>query len=66
MNLQDLEYFKVIAGTKNSTIDSNILSVIQPALSKAISRLEEELEVLLLKPELKRGKYEAKSCYIKE
>lgn len=66
MNLQDLEYFKVIAGTKNSTIDSNILSVTQPALSKAISRLEEELEVLLLKPELKRGKYEANSCYIKE
>ena len=47
MNLQHLEYFKVIAETKNFTTASNILSVTQPALSKAISKLEEELEVSL-------------------
>lgn len=47
MNLQQLEYFKVIAETKNFTIASNILSVSQPALSKAISKLEEELDVEL-------------------
>lgn len=47
MNLQQLEYFKVIAETKNFTTASNILSVTQPALSKAISKLEEELEVEL-------------------
>ena len=41
MNLQHLEYFKVIAETKNFTTASNILSVTQPALSKAISKLEE-------------------------
>lgn len=47
MNLQQLEYFKVIAETKSFTTASNILSVTQPALSKAISKLEEELNVPL-------------------
>lgn len=51
MNLQHLEYFKVIAETKNFTTASNILSVTQPALSKAISKLEEELEVSLFERE---------------
>ncbi|MDU1052965.1 LysR family transcriptional regulator [Clostridium baratii] len=51
MNLQQLEYFKVIAETKNFTTASNILSVTQPALSKAISKLEEELEVSLFERE---------------
>lgn len=51
MNLQQLEYFKVIAETKNFTIASNILSVTQPALSKAISKLEEELDVSLFERE---------------
>ena len=45
MNLQQLEYFKIIAETKNFTTASEILSVTQPALSKAISKLEEELEI---------------------
>lgn len=51
MNLQQLEYFKVIAETKNFTTASNILSVTQPALSKAISKLEEDLEVELFERE---------------
>lgn len=51
MNLQQLEYFKVIAETKNFTIASNILLVTQPALSKAISKLEEELNVPLFERE---------------
>ncbi|MBT9831472.1 LysR family transcriptional regulator [Clostridium baratii] len=51
MNLQQLEYFKVIAETKNFTTASNILSVTQPALSKAISKLEEELDVSLFERE---------------
>ena len=49
MNLQHLEYFITIAKTKNFTTASNILLVTQPALSKAISKLEEELEVPLFK-----------------
>ncbi|SCH07432.1 MULTISPECIES: LysR family transcriptional regulator [unclassified Romboutsia] len=47
MNLQQLEYFKVISETKNFTVASSILSVSQPALSKSILKLEEELEVSL-------------------
>lgn len=47
MNLQHLEYFITIAKTKNFTTASNLLSVTQPALSKAISKLEEELDVPL-------------------
>ena len=38
MNLQQLEYFKVISETKNFTVSSNILSVTQPALSKIGTR----------------------------
>lgn len=49
MNLQQLEYFKIIAEVENFTKASNLLSVSQPALSKAISKLEEELEVPLFK-----------------
>lgn len=47
MNLQQLEYFRTIAQTENFTSAANLLSVSQPALSKAISKLEEELEVPL-------------------
>ena len=47
MNLQQLEYFKIIAETKSFTTASDILSFTQPALSKAISKLEEELDVKL-------------------
>ena len=45
MNLQQLQYFKVISQTKNFTTASNILSITQPALSKAISKLEEAREL---------------------
>jgi DNA-binding transcriptional LysR family regulator len=45
MNWQQLEYFKTIAETENFTEAANLLSVTQPALSKAISKLEEELGV---------------------
>lgn len=47
MNWQQLEYFKTIAETQNFTVAANLLSVTQPALSKAISKLEEELNVSL-------------------
>lgn len=51
MNLQQLQYFKVISQTKNFTTASNILSITQPALSKAISKLEEELDLQLFERE---------------
>ncbi|MVX66529.1 LysR family transcriptional regulator [Clostridium chromiireducens] len=47
MNWQQLEYFKTVAETQNFTSAANLLSVTQPALSKSISKLEEELNVPL-------------------
>ncbi|GKX67348.1 LysR family transcriptional regulator [Inconstantimicrobium mannanitabidum] len=47
MNLQQLEYLKKIAETENFTTAASAASVTQPALSKAISKLEEELNVPL-------------------
>lgn len=47
MNLQQLEYFKTVAKTENFTKASKLLLVTQPALSKSISKLEEELKVPL-------------------
>lgn len=47
MNLQQLEYLKNIAETENFTTAASLSSVTQPALSKAISKLEAELNVTL-------------------
>lgn len=51
MNLQQLEYFIAIYETKNFTEASSQLAVTQPALSKAIAKLEEELDVPLFERE---------------
>lgn len=47
MNLQQLQYFKAISETENFTKASKELSITQPALSKSIAKLEEELNVPL-------------------
>ena len=47
MNLQQLEYLKNVAETENFTKASKLLLVTQPALSKSIAKLEEELKVPL-------------------
>ncbi|MFL0249273.1 LysR family transcriptional regulator [Clostridium neuense] len=47
MNLQQLYYFKRLSETKNFTIAAELEAVTQPALSKAISKLEAELDVNL-------------------
>lgn len=47
MNLQQLYYFKRLSETKNFTIAAELEAVTQPALSKAISKLESELDVNL-------------------
>jgi len=47
MNLQQLQYLEKIAETRNFTRAAEEMNVTQPALSKAISKLEEELEVEL-------------------
>lgn len=51
MNLQQLEYLNKIAETKSFTLAAESISVTQPALSKAISKLEEELNVTLIERE---------------
>lgn len=51
MNLQQLEYFKAISETKSFTTASKLLSVTQPALSKSIANLEEELTYLPVRKE---------------
>ncbi len=47
MNLQHMEYFVNVAQTLNFTESAKQLSVSQPALSRAISALEQELGVPL-------------------
>ena len=47
MNLQQLQYFKVVAEMQHITKASNALHIAQPALSKIIKELEKELQVLL-------------------
>lgn len=49
MNIKQLQYFLAIAETKNITTASKKLHMAQPPLSRQISLLEEELEVMLLK-----------------
>ena len=53
MNLQQLEYLKGIAETKSFTLAAEYAHVTQPALSKAISKLEEELGVTLIKRDVR-------------
>ena len=48
MELHQLEYFRAIAQTKHFTHAANAVSISQPALSRAIAKLEDELGVLLL------------------
>lgn len=56
MNLQQLEYFVKIAETKNFTLASEQMAVSQPALSKSISKLEDELRATLFERNNKRVK----------
>ena len=45
MNLAHLYYFKALAETKNRRQTAQSLSITQPTLSQAISKLEAELGV---------------------
>lgn len=48
MTLNQLRYFRVLAGTEHYTKAAAVLNIAQPSLSRAIALLEEELGVLLL------------------
>ena len=56
MNWQQLEYFRVLAEIENFTEAANQLSITQPALSKAIAKLEEELEAPLFEKQGRNSK----------
>ncbi|MHB8148225.1 MAG: LysR family transcriptional regulator, partial [Vulcanimicrobiaceae bacterium] len=47
MELQQLAYFRVVARTEHFTQAAEELAITQPALSRAISRLERDLGVAL-------------------
>ena len=49
MNLAHLYYFKALAETKNRRQTAQSLSITQPTLSQAISKLEAELGVALFR-----------------
>src|SRR5579875_1786359 len=47
MEWHQIQYFQMVAETEHFTRAAEILSISQPALSRAISKLEEELGVQL-------------------
>lgn len=49
MNLNQLQYFKILAQEEHYTRAAQMLSITQPSLSHAIAQLEEELGTRLLK-----------------
>lgn len=51
MEWQQIQYFQVVARVQHITRAAEILSISQPALSRSIARLEEELEVPLFERE---------------
>lgn len=53
MNLTQVEYFLAIAEKLNFTAAAKSLFVSQPALSKQIALLEEELDTKLLSAEIR-------------
>ncbi len=51
LNLNHLEYFKVLAETQHMSKASEKLGISQPSLSYAIKKLEDELQVPLFEPD---------------
>ena len=51
MNIDRLKYFSVIVETKNLRKASELIGITPGSLSKAISVLESELSIKLLRPE---------------
>lgn len=47
MEIEQLQYFKTVATMQHMTRAAEILSISQPALSKSISNIEQELGVPL-------------------
>lgn len=66
MNLQQLQYFEVLAKEEHYTKASEKLFITQPALSKAIRNLEEEIFIAVPKEHRLAHKEEIKFSEIKD
>ena len=56
MNLNQLQYFKILAQEEHYTRAAQMLSITQPSLSHAIAQLEEELGTRLFEKKGLRGR----------
>lgn len=66
MDLNKLRYFLVVAETEHVTQAANMLGISQPALTRAIHRLEEELGVTLVAGEGRNIRLTEEGLFLKE
>lgn len=66
MDLNKLRYFLVVAETEHVTQAANILGISQPALTRAIHRLEEELGVTLIAGEGRNIRLTEEGLFLKQ
>lgn len=66
MDLNKLRYFLVVAETEHVTQAANILGISQPALTRAIHRLEEEMGVTLMMGEGRNIRLTEEGLFLKQ
>lgn len=66
MDLNKLRYFLVVAETEHVTRAANMLGISQPALTRAIHRLEEELGVTLIAGEGRNIRLTEEGLFLKQ
>ena len=66
MDLNKLRYFLVVAETEHVTQAANMLGISQPALTRAIHRLEEELGVTLVAGEGRNIRLTEEGLFLKQ
>lgn len=66
MDLNKLRYFLVVAETEHVTRAANMLGISQPALTRAIHRLEEELGVTLMMGEGRNIRLTEEGLFLKQ
>ena len=66
MDLNKLRYFLVVAETEHVTRAANMLGISQPALTRAIHRLEEEMGVTLMMGEGRNIRLTEEGLFLKQ